>query len=81
MRHDPDFAAAQAGVGLDAVDQRRASRRRGEESFDDDELRTLIENGLQRLDRLRVRERLEISFICKTFPERRHQVGGGNDDR
>ena len=81
VRHDADLAPAQAGIGLDPIDQRGAPRRRREEPFDDDEVGALIENGLQRLDRLRVRKRLEISFICKTFPERGHQVGGGNDDR
>ena len=43
-------------IVLDAIDQRGPSRRRREQPLEDDERRFVLEDGLQSLDRLRVRK-------------------------
>ena len=41
----------------------------------------MLEDRLQRLDRLGVGEREQLAFVGETLLQRRHQVGGGNHDR
>ena len=56
VRHDPDLGLAESRVGLDAVDQRRAARRDGEQALERDHLGTALHDGLQREQRVGIGE-------------------------
>jgi hypothetical protein len=57
-----------------------AARRRGEQPFEDDQGRPVFDDGLERLNRLRVREYEKLPVIRQALPQRRHQIGSGNHD-
>ena len=58
MRDDADLAGAERRVRLDAVDERRAARGRGEQLLERDDPRPLARDDVERAQRLGVRERL-----------------------
>ena len=79
VRHHADFGLRQLRVGLDPVDERGAARRRREQPLEHDQARALLEDGLERLDRLGIGEREQLALVGETLAERGHQVGGGDD--
>ena len=81
VRHHPYFGVRELRVRLDAIDERRAARRGREQPFEHDERRTLLQDRLERLNRLRIREREEFPLTGQALLERGHQIGGGNHDR
>ena len=76
----PQFGLAQEGVGLDPVDQRRSARSRREQPLEDDQVRLLLENGLQRLDRFTVRKRNQFPFTGQLLAKGRREMRRGDDD-
>jgi hypothetical protein len=68
-------------IHFDPVDQRCAAGCRGEQTLENDQIRTSLENGLERLDRLGISEGEKIPLARKLFTQRRNQVRGCNDGR
>ena len=58
---DANLRSFEPGIALDSIDERRATRRRGKETFEDDERRTELGDGLQRLQRLRIGEHVRVA--------------------
>ena len=77
---DANLAAGQRRVGLDAVDERRAARGRGEQALQRDNGGTLPRDHVERAQRLGVREGLSFSEIAAVF-EGREVVGRCDEDR
>jgi hypothetical protein len=50
-------------IRFDPVDQGGAARRRRKETLEHDQPRTLFEDRLQRLDRLRIGKREQLAFL------------------
>ena len=69
----------QLRVALDAVDQRGAARRRGEQPLEDDERRALLHDRLERLDRFRVREGEDLPVDLHLLAESGHEVLRSDD--
>ena len=65
VRHHADFGLRYLGVGLDPVDQRRAARRGREQTLEDDQPRVLLEDRLERLNRLRIGKRQKLSLVAR----------------
>ena len=82
VRHHADFGVPELRVGLDAVDERGAARRRGKQPLEHD-------RATGRCSRIAwsawigsVSANVEqLAFVGEPLLERRHQVGGGNHDR
>jgi hypothetical protein len=74
VRHHTDFDVGELRIALDAVDERGATRRRGEQPLEHDEARTLFHDRLQRLNRLAVREREDASVNLNVPAECFNQV-------
>ena len=82
MRDDADLGLEQRRVGLDAVDERGAARRGGEQALEHDETGPLLDDGLQRLDRFGIRERQDLAVLgayVEAVAERRRQIVGSNN--
>ena len=72
VRHHADFGVRELLIGLDAIDQRGAARRRGKEALEHDETGLVRENRLERLNRLRIGKREQIAFFRKTIAQTGH---------
>ena len=81
VRQDPDFGLRQRGVGLDAIDQRGAARRRRERPLDCDERRMPPHDDVEGVQRVGVGERQQLALrLARTRLERLHQIGGSNEN-
>ena len=78
VRDDADLALAQLGIGLDALDQCGAARRRGKLPFERDDLRTVTGDRFERCQRVGIREGQRITKLA--LPLERRQMFRSSDN-
>ena len=74
MRQHANFSVRAAGIRLDAIDQRRASRRGGEEALQDDQRRAMQRDRFERLERLRVGKSQRVAANRRALFERGQEI-------
>jgi hypothetical protein len=77
VRDDADLAIAERGICLDAIDQRRAARRRRKQTFDNHNLRSLTGNHIERPERLSIGEGLDLAEFGALLEDGK-MLGRGN---
>jgi hypothetical protein len=78
VRHHSYFAHGKLRIALDSIDEGGPARRRREQTFEHDQRRTMFDNGLQRLNRFRVRELEAVPFDIDALAERGHEILGSD---
>jgi hypothetical protein len=81
MRHDTDFGVRQLRIALDAVDQRGAARRRGEQPLENHQIGLLLHDRLQRLDRFRIRIGEDLPVDLDAVAQGGHEILRSNHER
>src|SRR5439155_7681834 len=82
VRQHANLGSGERGIGLDAVDQRGAARRRGKEALERNQARPTRRDRFERLECLRIREDEHVGIgRVRPLPERGHDIGCRDENR